>query len=437
MCTGDEASSSYAPAALKMDEVISIQAIIGQPSKVGAAPAATSSGTPAAIGNTVAIEAKVPTVGADLQGDSFTTRLCKTCNLCAKNRRMCRMLPTGTCVQCSASGVECKQRLEKKRGRRRVTADNVAQLVQRPKRSRERAQSAKAIGVEQATDVRDWTALGSIPYLDEHYANCTASSSGSVSAAGGASGAMSSQGGSQGGSALTQEREYSYNESVIQEAYMAGIQAATRAPQIFYGSYHLPYCHPAVPALPYQEVRRMAQLLGAGGMPAMYAASLQQATAPQLGYGNATPAVQYAALMINTALGAATAALPPLYPAAAGAAAPTAGTSLAGMQGVTRGELRPTFEVVPGDVHQGATGPVLDMPLFAPLPPLQLFAPLPPLRPLPPLPPLPGAPLPPLPPLPLLLGAPLPPLRGPGTIGASLVISTPSSELQSEIENYM
>jgi hypothetical protein len=347
------------------------------------------------------------------------------------------MLPTGTCVQCSASGVECKQRLEKKRGRRRVTADNVAQLVQRPKRSRERAQSAKALGVEQATDVRDWTALGSIPYLDEHYANCTASSSGSVSAAGGASGAMSSQGGSQGGSALTQEREYSYNESVIQEAYMAGIQAATRAPQIFYGSYHLPYCHPAVPALPYQEVRRMAQLLGAGGMPAMYAASLQQATAPQLGYGNATPAVQYAALMINTALGAATAALPPLYPAAAGAAAPTAGTSLAGMQGVTRGELRPTFEVVPGDVHQGATGPVLDMPLFAPLPPLQLFAPLPPLRPLPPLPPLPGAPLPPLPPLPLLLGAPLPPLRGPGTIGASLVISTPSSELQSEIENYM
>ena len=187
MCTGRGVALVWTASfgKLEMFEMINLQAISGQPSMVGAAP--TSIGEPAAIGKMVAIEAKVPTVGED--GDSSTTtRLCKSCNMCAKNRRMCRMLPTGKCVQCSARGVECKLRLEKKRGRRRVTADNVAQLVQRPKRSRERAQSAEATGVEQATGVRDWTALGSIPYLDEYYANCTDTSSGSVSAADGAIG---------------------------------------------------------------------------------------------------------------------------------------------------------------------------------------------------------------------------------------------------------
>jgi hypothetical protein len=41
------------------------------------------------------------------------------------------MLPTGWCEQCTMRGIECKRRMERKRGRPRVTAENIVQLVQR------------------------------------------------------------------------------------------------------------------------------------------------------------------------------------------------------------------------------------------------------------------------------------------------------------------
>ena len=163
-----------------------------------------------------------------------TTRLRKACNLCAKNRLKCTMLPTGICKHCTARGVVCQQQHEKKRGRPLITADNITQLIKRRKRAPERTHSAKATGVvptgTEATGIRDWPAPGSIPYM---------------------------------------------NEYAIQAGYLAGIQAGARAPQMRYDSNYPPS-------------------FGAGGY-AMYAAFLQQATAHQFGYGHATPAVPYAA----------------------------------------------------------------------------------------------------------------------------------------------
>ena len=209
-------------------------------------------------------------IAADLDGrlksegedSAYTTCLRKACNLCAKNRLKCTMLPTGICKHCTARGVVCQQQHEKKRGRPLNTADNITQLIKRRKRAPERTHSAKATGVvptgTEATGIRDWPAPGSIPYI---------------------------------------------NEYAIQAGYLAGIQAGARAPQMRYDSNYPPYCYPAVPALPYEEVQRMTQSFGAGGY-AMYAAFLQQATAHQFGYGHATPAVPYAAPNI-AAMGAA------------------------------------------------------------------------------------------------------------------------------------
>ena len=209
-------------------------------------------------------------IAADLDGrlksegedSAYTTCLRKACNLCAKNRLKCTMLPTGICKHCTARGVVCQQQLEKKRGRPLITADNITQLIKRRKRAPERTHSAKATGVvptgTEATGIRDWPAPGSIPYI---------------------------------------------NEYAIQAGYLAGIQAGARTPQMIYGSIYPPYCYHAVPALPYEEVQRMTQSFGAGGY-AMYAAFLQQATAHQFGYGHATPAVPYAAPNI-AAMGAA------------------------------------------------------------------------------------------------------------------------------------
>ena len=388
--TPDEATSSYAPPALKvLDEVIS-PAITDQPSMVGAvpvaassgvptstrsgvlavtsrsAPATTSSGAPAATGNAVATEAKDLTEGED---GKYTRRFAKACNLCSDNRLKCTMLPTGQCKQCTARGIECKLRLEKKRGRPRITADNIEQLMQR---SKGRAKSAKPTGVEP-TGVRD----------------------------------------------------NAINECVIHAAYLAGLQVGSRSSQMYYGPYYPPYWHPAVPPLSYGEVRpmaismsgdallagwdaapsaqgtyylnrttgettwtkptgaaplpaasslstppamayvrHMAQSHGARGLPAMYAAFQQQAFATQLGYGYVTPAIPYAAPMPAFNLNTAAMGTAAMGASAVGAAA--VGVTL----GVTQGEFRPTVEVVADEVHQGRAMSLdmsLDMPLFAPL----------------------------------------------------------------------
>ena len=209
-------------------------------------------------------------IAADLDGrlksegedSAYTTCLRKACNLCAKNRLKCTMLPTGICKHCTVRGVVCQKQHEKKRGRPLITADNITQLIKRRKRAPERTHSAEATGVvpmgTDATGIRAWPSPGSIPYI---------------------------------------------NEYAIQAGYLAGIQAGARTPQMIYGSIYPPYCYHAVPALPYEEVQRMTQSFGAGGY-AMYAAFLQQATAHQFGYGHATPAVPYAAPNI-AAMGAA------------------------------------------------------------------------------------------------------------------------------------
>jgi hypothetical protein len=279
-----------------------------------------------------------------------TTRLRKACNLCAKNRLKCTMLPTGICKHCTARGVVCQQQHEKKRGRPLNTADNITQLIKRRKRAPERTHSAKATGVvptgTEATGIRDWPAPGSIPYM---------------------------------------------NEYAIQAGYLAGIQAGARAPQMRYDSNYPPYCYPAVPALPYEEVQRMTQSFGAGGY-AMYAAFLQQATAHQFGYGHATPAVPYAApnaafILNKAAMGAAAKGI-----AAAGVLCPPPLLSPP--------LLPPPLLPPPHFPLPRLPPPLLPPPLLPPphfplplLPPPHFSLPLLP-------PPLPPPPLPPLPPPP-------------------------------------
>ena len=423
----DEATSSNAPPVLEvLTKVNSSPSNTGQPSLVSAAPAAASSGAPAAVCSVVSsssasmpspastVSSTVSTapslhsttssgepaaymlmVGED--GGIYTTRSCKACNLCADNRLKCIMLSTGKCTQCTSRGIECKHRLVKmRRVRQRVTGDNVAELVRRRKLSQERAQSSEVMGVEpplgaipsvhaKATDVEP--PPGAIP---------SGSFTGNYSV-----GALHNQ-------APSRLHEATFtpcnlHEAAMHAAYISGLQvglqqALARNPQVSYGSCFPQYCHPALAALPFQQLLHMAQPLGAGGMPVMRAAFQQQATAPQLGYGYVTPAVPYAAQMpafsLNTAAagaastgavavgavaaGAAAAGAVAAGAAAAGAAAAGAaaagaaavGTSHPGLLGVAQGVLRPTLEVGPGDGHQGVTGPVPDMSFLAPLGPL-------------------------------------------------------------------
>jgi hypothetical protein len=50
-------------------------------------------------------------------GGRYTPRLGKACDVCHQNRLKCKMLSTGCCDQCTVHGIECKRRMEERRGR--------------------------------------------------------------------------------------------------------------------------------------------------------------------------------------------------------------------------------------------------------------------------------------------------------------------------------
>ena len=427
----DEATFSDAPLVMEvLDNVNSSPLMTGQPSMVGVAPTAASSGAPAAVCSVVSsssasmpspastVSSTVSTapnsliVGED--GAIYTTRSCKACNMCADNRLKCIMLSTGKCTQCTSRGIECKHRLVKmRRVRQRVTGDNVAELVRRRKLSQERALSAEAMGVKpplgaipsvhaKATVLEP--PLGPIPsgsftgnYSVDAFHKSTILGNQAPSLLHEAA-LQAAMLGNQAPSllheaAFTQptftRQPSNLHEAAMQAAFIAGLQdgaqlVLARIPQMSYGSCYPQHCHPALATLPFQQLLHLAQPLGAGGMPALRAAFQQQATATQLGYGYVTPAVPNAALMpdisavvstvaVGTAsTGAVAAGASAAGAAAAGAAA--AGTSYPGLLGVAQRELRPpqrpTLEVGPGDGHQGVTGSVPDMSFLAPLGPL-------------------------------------------------------------------
>ena len=149
----------------------------------------------AAYGSQVEVDANGVAESAD--GGRYTPRLRKACDLCHENRLKCTMLPTGWCEQCTVRGIECKQRMERKRGRPRVTAENIVQLVQRRTAKQQLASSS-------------WRVRNSVNAIG----------------AGPHTGAFPS-----------------FHDPAIQAAYAAGIQAATQAQQAaammqYYGPAH-------------------------------------------------------------------------------------------------------------------------------------------------------------------------------------------------------
>jgi hypothetical protein len=133
---GESAPTEMQFALSVSDEDVSEEAVAfaGEASQLsvdGDAHFATTEGlaTGAAYGSQVKVDANGVAESED--GCRYTTRLRKACDLCHVNRLKCIMLPTGWCEQCTVRGVECKRRMERKRGRPRVTAENIVQLVQR------------------------------------------------------------------------------------------------------------------------------------------------------------------------------------------------------------------------------------------------------------------------------------------------------------------
>ena len=111
----------------------------------------------AAYGSQVEVNANGVAESAD--GGRYTPRLRKACDLCHENRLKCSMLPTGWCEQCTVRGIECKRRMERKRGRPRITAENIVQLVQRRTAARKQLPGGASGRVRNAAA----RAIGAVP----------------------------------------------------------------------------------------------------------------------------------------------------------------------------------------------------------------------------------------------------------------------------------
>ena len=111
----------------------------------------------AAYGSQVEVNANGVAESAD--NGRYTPRLRKVCDLCHENRLKCTMLPTGSCEQCTVRGIECKRRMERKRGRPRITAENIVQLVQRRTAARKQLPGGASGRVRNAAA----RAIGAVP----------------------------------------------------------------------------------------------------------------------------------------------------------------------------------------------------------------------------------------------------------------------------------
>ena len=182
------------------DEAVALAEEVSQVSVDGDAHLATTEGLAAGAvyGSQVEVDANGVAESAD--NGLYTPRLRKACDLCHENRLKCTMLPTGSCEQCTVRGIECKRRMERKRGRPRITAENIVQLVQRRTAARKQLPGGASGRVRNAAA----RAIGAVPQ----------------------SGAFPS-----------------FHDPAIQAAYAAGMQTATQAQQAavmmqYYGPAH-------------------------------------------------------------------------------------------------------------------------------------------------------------------------------------------------------
>ena len=141
------------------DEAVALAEEVSQVSVDGDAHLATTEGLAAGAvyGSQVEVDANGVAESAD--NGLYTPRLRKACDLCHENRLKCTMLPTGSCEQCTVRGIECKRRMERKRGRPRITAENIVQLVQRRTAARKQLPGGASGRVRNAAA----RAIGAVP----------------------------------------------------------------------------------------------------------------------------------------------------------------------------------------------------------------------------------------------------------------------------------
>ena len=325
-CIGGSVPGESAPTEIQLalsvsdedasEEAVALAGEASQLSVEGAASAdahlATTEGLAAGAAYGSQVEVNANGVAESADGGRYTPRLRKACDLCHENRLKCTMLPTGWCEQCTVRGIECKRRMERKRGRPRVTADNIVQLVQRRAAARKQQLPGGASGRVHNAAARE---IGAVPQTGVFP---------------------------------------SFHDPAIQAAYVAGIQAATQAQQQqaavmmqYYGPAHPPFhmspvpqcshlmaphgvppfgapAHPAHPAFggssqPFLANATMAGQYGVGGMggsaayqhyAAMYAhfQQQQQQQSPPPGYSGYAQQSAYNPSAVAAAAAAAAAA---------------------------------------------------------------------------------------------------------------------------------
>ena len=206
----------------------------------------------AAYGSQVEVNANGVAESAD--GGRYTPRLRKACDLCHENRLKCSMLPTGSCEQCTVRGIECKRRMERKRGRPRITAENIVQLVQRRTAARKQLPGGASGRVRNAAA----RAIGAVPQ----------------------SGAFPS-----------------FHDPDVQAAFAAGIQAGTQAVMMqFHGQAHP--CHSARVTAPFHmsPVSPMFNGAATAVMAGQYGVGGMDGSAAYQQYANEQYAAWYAAM---------------------------------------------------------------------------------------------------------------------------------------------
>ena len=207
----------------------------------------------AAYGSQVEVNANGVAESAD--GGRYTPRLRKACDLCHENRLKCSMLPTGSCEQCTVRGIECKRRMERKRGRPRVTAENIVQLVQRRTAARKQQLPGGASGRVRNAAARE---IGAVPQT----------------------GAFPS-----------------FHDPDVQAAFAAGIQAGTQAVMMqFHGQAHP--CHSARVTAPFHmsPVSPMFNGAATAVMAGQYGVGGMDGSAAYQQYANEQYAAWYAAM---------------------------------------------------------------------------------------------------------------------------------------------
>jgi len=249
------------------EEAVSLAAEAGQLSSgmsqlsvEGAASAdthpATTEGLAAgpAYGSQVEVEVNANGVAKSADGGRYTPRLGKACDLCHQNRLKCTMLSTGCCGECTVRGIECKRRMEGRRGRPRATAENIVQLVQRRAAARKQQLPGGASGRVRNAAARE---IGAVPQTGDAFP--------------------------------------SFHDPAIQAAYAAGLQAGTQAIMMqYYGPAHPPFHMSPVSQCPHLMAPHGVQLFGAPAQHAPQHPAFGDTTQPMFnGAATAAMAGQY------------------------------------------------------------------------------------------------------------------------------------------------